>query len=279
MPVATVQAYRVPIIFSLDHTYISSGTQGNPPPNYYACWGPSYQESNLAVCNANIIYNRANCYRDSIGPIPDTASIGIYGVNGVCHQSANCFLFSSGVQLNFEVSGYWISLLLYGPYGTHFYSLWLPFVYGICSIINPWAESEMPEGAAAEPSIVDKIRNLYASSQTQTNQPDPNDRIIAEAATVTKHLVPTSDPAKYQDLHAELLKEKDAIVATGITGPALADKLNNLAKQMQGALAQRVGPEMYKKLNGVSDASHKLNLFDPRLVAQVGRPVPPFKHG
>lgn len=64
------------------------------------------------------------------------------------------------------------------------------------------------------------------------------------------------------------------MVATGITGKALADKLNTLARQLQGAIAQRVGAELYKKLNGV-DAGQTLDICDPRLADIAGRPVPP----
>ncbi len=278
MTTVTVQAWRVDIAGGLNHTYVASGTQGNPPPNYFACWGPSYaQGGHPAVCSGNIIINRANCYRDSVGPCPDTAGIGIYGINGVCHQSANCFLFSGNVVLNFEVAGYWLSLLAYGVYGTQFWDLWLP-LYGICSWFNPWIEPAISEGAAAEPSVTDKIRDLYASYMAQPQPPDPHQRLIDEAATVTTHFVPEADPSKYRDLHAEFLKEKDAVIATGITGQALADKLNSLSKQLQGATAQRVGAQLYKKLNGV-DAGQMLDLCDPRLADIVGRPVPPFKHG
>jgi hypothetical protein len=89
---------------------------------------------------------------------------------------------------------------------------------------------------------------------------------------VTKHFVPEADPTKYRDLHAEFLNEKDAVVATGIRGQALADKLDSLSKQLQGAIAQRVGATLYKKLNGV-DAGQTLGIIDPRLAAVAGRPV------
>jgi hypothetical protein len=208
---------------------------------------------------------------------PDTAAIGIYGVNGVCHQSANCFLYSAGVSLNFTVLGYWASLLAYGPYGTN-YLWWLAAVYDVCSWFNPAIAAEMPEAAAVEPSAVDKLRDLYASFLAQAQPPNPHDVIIGEAATVVQHHVPGFNPSVYRDLHAEFLNQKDAAIATGDTGQALATKLNDLSGQLQAAVEKRVGPDIYKKLNGV-DAGQTACLCDPRLADAVGVHVPPFKHG
>jgi hypothetical protein len=266
----------------LDHTYVGHGPGSGttPPSDYFACWGQHFYETQYPtapVVSGNIIYNRANCYRDSVLGYPDTAGIGIYGLNGVCHQSANCFLYSAGVQLNFTVLGYWASLLAYGPYGTN-YLWWLAAVYDVCSWFNPFIAAEVPEAAAVEPSVVDKLRDLYASFQAQPQPPNQHDVIIQEAATVVQHHVPGFDPAVYHDLHAEFLNQKDAAIATGATGQALANQLNDHSKQLQVAIAQRVGPDIYKKLNGV-DAGQTVYLCDPRLADATGVPVPPFKHG
>jgi hypothetical protein len=284
MAIVTVEAFRVPIGFppGCDHTYVAQSTQGSPPPDYFACWGQSYARSNYPpVCTGNVNYNLANCYRDSVflpwGEYPDTAAIGVYGVNGVCHQSANCFLLSANVQLNFSVGGYWASLLAYGPLGTNAL-WWLGFVYGVCSMFNPAIAAEMPEAAAAEPSVVDKLRDLYASFRTQPQPPDSHEVIIREAATVVKHFEPDVDPSGYRDLHARFLDEKDAAIATGVTGQPLADKLNSLSKQLQEELAHRLDPAHYKKLSGV-EPGQTLDLCDHRLAAATGVPVPPFKRG
>ena len=259
------------------HTYVYC-----PDVNaYFQCWGtpPNYtNQGNRLVCSGNGNYNRANCYRDPVLGYPDTAGIGIYGVNGVCHQSANCFLLSANTSLNpLLVPSYWLTLCWYGVLGTN--SIWwLGAVYGICSWFNPSLAPEMPTEIAAESSVVDKIRSLYASHSAQANPPDPHERLIDEAATVTQHYAPEADPSKYRDLHAESLNEKDALIATGITGQALADKLNSLSGQFQVALAQRVGAELYKKLSGV-DAGQTVDIIEPGLAAAAGLPVPPFKHG
>ena len=96
---------------------------------FFDCWGEPSRTGpdRVLICSGEGNYPVANCYRCSLeyeGKIyPDTACIGIYAVNGVCHQSANCFLFTAGVTLTFEVRGYWFTLLAYGTYGN-FYTFW-----------------------------------------------------------------------------------------------------------------------------------------------------------
>lgn len=264
----------------LDHTYVGQGPGvGTTPPRYYfACWAPNFiatQYPSAPVVSGSINYNCANCYRAKVFTFPDTAAIGVYGINGVCHQSTNCFLYSAGpgrVTLNFRVLGYWASLTAYGMYGTN-YPLWLSAAYNVCSFFNPGIAAEIP--AVPEPTLAVKLRDLYATFQAE--QPVLNDMIIRESATVVQDAVPGFDPSVYRDLHVEFLEKKDAIIATGDTGQALADELNNASKQFQLAVAGRVGPDMYKRLNGV-DAGHAVYLCDPRLASITGVPVPPFKH-
>ena len=281
--IATVEAFRVPIGFppACDHTYVAHGTQGGPPPDYFACWGQSYDLSpDGPVVTGNINYGAANCYRAPVfmpwGEYPDTAAIGIYGVNGVCHQSCNCFLFSAGVGLNFSVGGYWASLLAYGPWGTQFVYWWFPWVYGPCAMFNPPVAAEAPEAPAAEPTVVDKLRDLYAEFRAQSRPPDSHEVIIREAATVVKHFQPDIDPSVYRDLHARFLGDKDAAIATGDTGHALADRLNGLSKKLQEDLEHRIGPAHYTRLSGVGPG-HRLDLIDPSLARATGVAVPPFK--
>jgi len=277
------QEFQVWPGFSLDHTYVGQGpgAGANPPANYYACWCQNFVETQhptAPVVSGDIHYLRANCYRDSALGFPDTAGIGVYGVNGVCHQSANCFLYSAGVLLNLSVIGYWASVIAYGLWGTG-YPLWLVAVYGVCDWLNPAIAAETPEPAAAGPSAdFAQILDLYASFHAQPQPPSTNEMIMSTAATVVQQQVPGFDPSVYQDLHAEFLSQKDAAIATGATGKALADQLNNLSTQFQLAVGDRVGPEVYKQLNGV-DAGQTAALCDPRMADAVGVAVPQFKAG
>jgi hypothetical protein len=266
----------------LDHTYVGQGpgTATTPPPDYFACWAPHFdvtQYPAAPVVSGSINYNCANCYRRSLFGFPDTAGIGIYGVNGVCHQSTNCFLYSAGpwmVTLNPRVVlGYWASLTAYGIYGTG-YLLWLAGTYGVCSWFNPAVVAAMPE-AAPEPAVTGKLRDLYASFQVQPEPPDLHEMIIRESATVVQDAVPGLDPSAYKDLHAEFLSQKDAAIATGETGRVLADKLNGISKEFQLAVSGRVGTELYTQLTGM-ERDQTTYLCDPRLADATGVPVTSF---
>ena len=82
--------------FCADHTYVACPDAGD---EFFDCWGePSRTgpdpDAHLLAGEGN--YPVANCYRCSLeyeGKIyPDTACIGIYALNGVCHrrQTASC---------------------------------------------------------------------------------------------------------------------------------------------------------------------------------------------
>lgn len=243
----TMQGWAVHLSAVADHTYVGNGNSSHTPSEYYACWGQSYTPGNTLICSGNGNTAIANCYRDPLLGFPDTAGIGIYAVNGVCHQSANCFLLSANVELNLNVRGYWLTVVVYGPYGTLF-PAWLLGTYAWCSFWNggPMKEEAVP----AEPTVADKIRGLYSGYMAQGQPPTPHEAIISQAAIVGQHHEPELDPASYQDLQAQFLKDKDAVVAKGKTGRALADELNALSKQLQTELAKRLGASMYKKLTG-----------------------------
>lgn len=101
-----------------EHTYIKCHDNGR----YFDCWGghESYtQGSGVLRFSCNGLYDVADCYRRPILNINDTAGIGIYGINGVCHQTANLFLCSSDrvITIADGVKGYWLSSLAYGIHG------------------------------------------------------------------------------------------------------------------------------------------------------------------
>ena len=112
-----------------DHTWVSSPQNGQ----YFECWGGHSGPSPRKIVVGNGSYNWANCYRCPIWPFRDTAGTGIYAIDGVCHQSANCFLYTANVTLNFNVRGYWFSLFSYGTFGRSYLSvagnaIWLVYV-------------------------------------------------------------------------------------------------------------------------------------------------------
>jgi hypothetical protein len=271
-----------------DHTFVLSPDNGQS----FGCWAGSSGPEMRQITAGNGNYFLADCYRCPVGPFPDTACIGVYAVHGVCHQSANCFLFSAGVTLDFSVRGYWFSVLAYGVWGRLF-PAWLG-IYAACWWLHPFTEegmvAEMFAAEQADDGLREKLRRVHAAAADQgvlyapepayamagadPQQPLSNKVIMDEAATVTQHFAPDVDPASFRDLHANFLEKKDAIIASGLTGAELADALNELSVETQQELMKRLGPEAYQKLMGV-EAGETLRLIEPDAAEAAGKPVPP----
>lgn len=266
----TMQGWAVHLSEIADHTYVGNGNGPNSPSQYYACWGVSYAPGNLLICSGNGNTAIANRYRDSLLGFPDTAGIGIYAVDGVCHQSANCFLLSANVELTLAVRGYWLTVLAYGPYGNLFPS-WLLSAYAWCCFWNGGLISE-GRGAPTEPTVADKVRNLFSGYITKRQPPTPHEAIISQAEIVGRHFVPELDPASYHDLQARYLKDKDSVVAKGQTGKPLADDLNDLSKKLQTDLANRLGDTVYYRLTGF-EGGETVDIIEH--AAAAGRRPPP----
>ena len=255
-----------------DHTYVRCPDNGK----FFGCWSDSYKGVRKIV-TGNGNYAVADCYRCPVLWFPDTACIGSYAVDGVCHQSANCFLFTANVTLNFNVRGYWLSLLLYGTYGKSFWR-WVS-LFNSCVRLHPTAAAkEVVVAGASDDPLPEKIRQLHASAHAKGAPPDGNEVLMDEAAMVTKHHVPGFDPGKIRGIHADILREKDDITASGLKGRPLADRLNELAARAQDKLAKRLTPEEYKTLMGVGP-DQRLNIVENRLADVAGEPAPAKSEG
>jgi hypothetical protein len=265
-----LQGWANHISFCADHTYVACPDAGD---EFFDCWGEPSRTGpdRVLICEGEGNYPVANCYRCSLdyeGKIyPDTACIGIYALNGVCHQSANCFLFTAGVTLTFEVRGYWFTLLVYGTYGD-FFTFWAKLLQ--CSLAGG---VEVPEtGARAveiNPSLLNQIRSLYEASAAEVPVPSRNEMLIREGALVTRFYAPDIDPARFRDVHAALLAAKDAAIASGLTRADLAARLNAVAAEYQGILAERLGAAAYQRLMGVP-AGQRVDIIEPGLEAVAG---------
>ena len=93
--------------------------------------------------------------------------------------------------------------------------------------------------------------------------------LVREAALVTRFSAPDVDPARFRDLHAALLAAKDAAIASGLTRAELAARLNAVAAEYQGILAERLGAAVYERLMGVP-AGERVDVVEPGLEAATG---------
>jgi hypothetical protein len=94
MPAGTLTGYGLKILgLRFEHTYVES-THGHVWP----CWGRSAGGRTLCAGIGNT--DHADCLS-----LPNSQAGVIYGVTGVCHQTANRILYPSGQTVS-NASGY-----------------------------------------------------------------------------------------------------------------------------------------------------------------------------
>jgi hypothetical protein len=96
-----------------DHTYVRSD-EGNVWP----CWGRS--AGGRAICEAIGDLNQSDCLSQ-----PNSQAGIVYGVTGVCHQTANRILYTAGIMVS-QASGYRGSVFAWGRYGREGLRLFAP---------------------------------------------------------------------------------------------------------------------------------------------------------
>jgi hypothetical protein len=267
-----------------DHTWVRSPQNGQ----FFDCWGGHSGPNARQVVYGDGSYNWANCYRCHIWPFRDTAGIGIYGVDGVCHQTANLFLYSAGRTLNTNVRGYWLSVFTYGVFGRSFWR-WLVAPYGTCT----WTTSRSLQGMSMaagddgsssgrgddqesvdEDPIIGIVRDVYQPTFARGRQKHPHELLVEETEKVTQHFAPDVNYEKIRRIQMDYLQKRDDVIARGHKEEQLAKRLDDLARKVQRDLARELGADNYEKLMGVS-VDQSLGIIEPALVDAAGIPVPP----
>lgn len=255
-----------------EHTYIRCPERDA----YFDCWGnhaSPTQGPGVRRFSCQGLYAVADCYRRNQLSVRDTAGLGVYGVNGVCHQSANLFLYSSGrtIAVADGVKGYAITSFAYGPYGDFgptgapsdslFLSLWKTTVY------NPCYEA-CGQTQALGSALFQAIKQLHSALAAEAVRLEPGELLRQEVALLVEQAVPGIEAGLFKDLHLDFLREKQRVLALGVKGMEAADKLNELAVQFQKALAARIGDGPYEKLTGLK-AGETVNIIDPAIAGVV----------
>lgn len=270
----------------LDHTFILTG--GN---EVFRCWGSATKDKSKSVelrksgtiPNA---YNTANCYRfnvDLFGKLrKDTAGIGVYGVNGVCHQSTNCFLLSVGgiLEINHfgRPHGLLISVAAYGIYGTLI--IWWPSepdnpvkpnqdsIYDYWwyqQVFTPCAEENHWNIASPSNTLFDSIHTFYKKVEHTVVKNDPHYLRVNELRIFMKHHIPDHDELAYHELHREKLNAIEKVISDLKPGYPInessAKRINEASHNFQYKLAKKIGTENYKKVTGL-EAGEVINILD-----------------
>ena len=255
-----------------EHTYIKCPDKGT----YFDCWGNHQsptEGAGIRRFSCKGTYEVADCCRRNILEIKDTAGIGVYGVNGVCHQTANLFLYSAerAITIDDGVKGYWLSSLAYGTYGdlnpcdlplkSLFMEFWKLTVYNSC-----YEKYRGSKGLGNDLfQIIVQLHKRFVEEELKLSH---SELIHQEAAIVAKQALPDLDTALFKDIHIDFLRDKHAAITSALKGDDLCNKINEVAAQFQLSLAQRIGPEAYEKLTGLK-AGETLNIIDPAIAAKA----------
>lgn len=267
-----------------DHTYVAS-SDGYVWP----CWGGS--AGGRWISSGDGSSAQADCLSQS-----DSQAGLIYGVTGVCHQTANRILWPSSTTVS-GASGYWASTMLYGVYGTMGLiplaeweirkarcsgvsgdrALAIPLRASIKSA----AAKPLAPQAAGEREFLNKINALYAphvksmtiATLAETKAPD---FLAKELDLIADYkLGAAKDPKQIvslQQIQADVLKEKQdlalALNNRTISGEEYADKVNDLFGTMLNQYAKILSKENYTKLLEVKPGA-TFGIVDPKIMAKI----------
>jgi hypothetical protein len=104
----TLRGFKIPVgIGKADHTYVTSDS----PKKAWGCWGRS--AGGTQICDGQGDFQVADCISQ-----PSSHAGIIYGITGVCHQTANRILYPAGVTVH-QAGWYSASTALYGTYGLN----------------------------------------------------------------------------------------------------------------------------------------------------------------
>jgi hypothetical protein len=285
-----------------DHTFVYCPNHNSS----FKCWGTADRKASDAakVCSHSDSKAccRANKYRISVGGCKDTAGVGVYAVNGVCHQSANLFLYAVGTILPLNKSrpkGILASHALFGMYGadlpgdvpsfvTHF-AAWNVGIYAQASV-RCWfslAKSlNIPSGSHQE--LISKITKLHLE-RSSVAAASTNDEKLSlslvpqEMQLMLSHYLPEVDNSIVRKVHKEIMERKDQIFSkyglvlsaemktakklpSGKDVDGMVEKLNGLALEFQSQLAEKLGAADYKKING---DNNYYSPIDPEIAKQA----------
>jgi hypothetical protein len=196
----------------------------------------------------------------------------VYSVNGVCHQSANCFLFSSGQTLDAtQVRGAIASYALYGMWGTAYLS-WYDLFYRDCARLAFGIDPESDKDQADVDPLIDIVQRVHFGAAKAST--DPIFVLIDEFRAIMGHYIPElGGETFFDEAHEQYLRTRDLLIDQYV-GPELVARLNESAHAMQVELRDRVGPEHYMTLMAVDLPSTTLDVVDPTLSLAAGAPLP-----
>lgn len=190
----------------------------------------------------------------------DSCFIHPYGIDGVCHQMANRFLYPIGRTYypneQWRPHGYIASSIAYGTWG-HSFRRWLHGIYAEAAEKYGGAPGPMMKPGTPEYAL-EKLCLGAGAGMTDT------DMLAAETEITLSRFIGGISGNPIALDQRDFIKELYAFAGRrGILEPDrnftrreiedTFDTVNALGKELQGSLRNEIGVEAYKRLNGGVD--------------------------
>lgn len=288
---ATLSGYAMPVSipginFFADHTYAQSDDGFSWP-----CWGRDSGGGN--ICQGGGDSLQADC----ISQTQSHAGLR-YGINGVCHQTANRILYPAKILVS-KARGYWLSSFLYGTYGSTT-TEWLARISQCMQIsqrppsggLPPNApitasftlddQDENADGAPGERAYLNSVVNLY----TETIKSVPNllfslegkeierDLSAQELALTVEYRLQDAakeiDMGRLQTAQRTFLTENDHLTVLSMVerlkGETLSKLIDENSSKVQSEIYDTVGKDRFLKLFDFDfETDGSMNFVEPEI--------------
>jgi len=274
----TLYGWAIPLQINLpaDHTYVTcAGSKAWP------CWGRS--SGGTQICSGT----GSSVVADCISKPWSTAKL-VYGVTGVCHQTANRILWPAGVTVR-KARGYWASWLLYGTYGKGL-AIWLGTL-AVCGTKS----GDIPECSAGGKSksmlsdegggpdeYAKRVKDYYeglSSEKTVKSLADADsaprflDILDGETQIMLEERAGSGDIEKASSaIHAVRASALDTLLTLdksfdvkSASREDTARETNNLVNRMLQSLAESLGGDMYSRIMEL-EPGETINIVDPEMM-------------
>lgn len=266
-----------------EHTYVKAPNNG---PAYFNCWGGHSGSGQHALGGASGdgYYKVANCYR---GPTvlghEDTGFI-TYGVTGVCHQTANRFLYSASGWLSpvtvREAKAYIASSLVWGDYGNcptgpfpGDATTFILTIYPGCWLAEPAQAEKAPPEPPSPPTEAQERAAFYRNVAAQVvaqRAPRPRDVVTGAFAITARHRLGKDSEllATVEGLHTGLLDRLAKVIEGPRKGADFAHEMNTVINEGLSGFEKQLGKEAYSKLFGLAPGE-AIALVNPEVTAKT----------
>ncbi|MHC1743643.1 MAG: hypothetical protein AB9873_11510 [Syntrophobacteraceae bacterium] len=267
-----------------DHTYVTSSDGG-----VWGCWGRS--SGGRTICSGDGSSRQANCLSQS------SSHAGIvYGITGVCHQTANRILFPARVLVS-GANGYWASVAMYGTYGTTS----LPSLIewdarksrcshvtgdlGARALAAPAARAvakvvREPAPAPDMQAYLERVEAIYAEQPGEMRvaampAAKKADFLARELELMADYRLGGALTAKkvkgLQKVQKGVLQEKEALdgalIGQDISSADYARKVNDLMARLMTESGAQLGAEAHSKMFGMPPEA-VFQIVDPKILAR-----------